>query len=125
MDCFNALKLTSPTIVEPNRSHVCDFNGAIPFRVENDFSFPMASKVRFKFPANGNRPAVDLIWYDGGMRPPIPEELVNQNKVLPEEGMMFVGDKGKILAGFNVQDPEIISGTKMESAKTKEDNDNE
>lgn len=26
--------------------------------------------------------------------------------------MMFVGDKGKILAGFRVEDPQIISGTK-------------
>lgn len=122
---FNALKLTSPTIVEPNRSHVCDFNGAVPFRVENDFSFPMASKVRFKFPANGNRAAVDLIWYDGGMRPPIPVELVNDDKVLPEEGMMFVGDKGKILAGFNVQDPQIISGPKKEASKPKPERDDE
>ncbi len=49
------------------------------------------------------------------MRPPIPVELVNDNKELPQEGMMFVGDKGKILAGFNVQDPQIISGKKMAS----------
>ena len=27
---------------------------------------------------------------------------------------MFVGDKGKILAGFNVQNPKIISGKKMD-----------
>jgi hypothetical protein len=114
---FNALKLTSPTVVIPNRSHVCDFNGAIPFRVKNDFSFPMASMVRFKYPANGDRPPVDLCWYDGGMRPAIPEELFRDNKELPEEGMMFVGDKGKILAGFNVQEPQIISGTKMEAPK--------
>jgi hypothetical protein len=112
---FNALQLTSPTTVEPHRSHVCDFNGPVPFRVNNDFSFPMASTVRFKYPANGNRPTVDLCWYDGGMRPPIPEELTNDNKELPQEGMMFVGDKGKILAGFNVENPQIISGKKMDS----------
>jgi hypothetical protein len=41
-------------------------------------------------------------------------ELLNDNKALPPEGMMFVGDKGKILAGFNVQDPQIISGSKMD-----------
>jgi hypothetical protein len=29
--------------------------------------------------------------------------------------MMFVGDKGKILAGFNVQNPQIISGKKMDA----------
>ncbi len=113
---FNALQLTSPTVVEPHRSHFCDFNGAVPFRVNNDFSFPMASTVRFRYPANGNRGPVDLYWYDGGMRPPIPEELANDGKELPEEGMMFVGDSGKILAGFNIQDPQIISGKKMEKS---------
>jgi hypothetical protein len=68
----------------------------VPYQIANNFSFPMASSVRFKYPANGSRPAVDLVWYDGGMRPPIPMELLNDNKELPAEGMMFVGDKGKI-----------------------------
>ena len=112
---FNALQLTSPTVVEPHRSHFCDFNGAVPFRVNNDFSFPMASTVRFSYPANGSRGPVDLYWYDGGMRPCNPDELGRDNKELPEEGMMFVGDKGKILAGFNVQDPQIISGVRMDA----------
>jgi hypothetical protein len=85
----------------------------------------MASKVRFKFPANGSRPPVDLVWYDGGMRPPIPAELLNENKMLPEEGMMFVGDNGKILAGFNVQDPHIISGPKKEASKPKAERDDD
>ena len=113
---FNALQLKSPTVVEPHRSHVCDFNGSVPFRVNNDFSFPMASTVRFSYPANGNRGPVDLFWYDGGMRPPIPDELAMDGKELPEEGMMFVGDSGKILTGFNIQDPQIISGKKMEKS---------
>ncbi|MEP7322421.1 MAG: Gfo/Idh/MocA family oxidoreductase [Saprospiraceae bacterium] len=110
---FNALKLTSPTIIEPHRSHVCSMHEPVPYRIQNDFSFPMASTVRFKYPANGNRGPVDLCWYDGGMRPAIPSELFDANKELPAEGMMFVGDKGKILAGFNVQNPQIISGIKM------------
>jgi hypothetical protein len=111
---FNALQLTSPLSVEPHRSHVCGFHEPVPYRIENNFSFPMASTVRFKYPANGSRGPIDLCWYDGGMRPPIPEELVEQNKELPQEGMMFVGDKGKILAGFSVQNPQLISGTKMD-----------
>ena len=115
---FNALKLTSPTVIEPHRSHVCGFRGAVPYRINNDFSFPMASTVRFSYPPNGNRSAVDLYWYDGGMRPAIPAELSAENKELPAEGMMFVGDKGKILAGFNVQNPQIISGKKMEAPAT-------
>lgn len=118
---FNALKLTSPTTVIPNRSHVCSFNGPLPYRINNDFSFPMASMVRFKYPANGSRGPVDLCWYDGGMRPPIPEELFSQNKELPQEGMMFIGSEGKILAGFNVQNPQIIAGKKMDTPKAGDD----
>jgi hypothetical protein len=116
---FNALQLQHPTIIEPNLSHVCDMNGVVPFQIENNFSFPMASSVRFKYPANGNRPAVDLIWYDGGMRPAVPTELLEQNKELEPEGMMFVGDKGKILAGFRVENPQIISDNKMNSESSK------
>lgn len=121
---FKALQLEAPTIVEPCRSHVCGFNDVVPFRVKNDFSFPMASMVRFKFPAKGSRPAVDLCWYDGGMRPAVPEALYKQNKELPAEGMMFVGDEGTILSNFHVGDPKIISGKRAgESITTKRDND--
>jgi len=119
---FNALQLTSPTIVEPNLSHVCGMHDPVPYEIENNFSFPMASSVRFKYPANGSRPPIDLVWYDGGMRPPVPVELLNDNKELPAEGMMFVGDQGRILAGFNVQDPQIISGKKMEKSVNENTN---
>jgi hypothetical protein len=112
---FNALKLTSPTVIEPNRSFVCGFHDPVPYRINNDFSFPMASMVRFRYPANGDRPPVELCWYDGGMRPETPLELLEENKDLPQEGMMFVGDKGKILAGFHITDPKIISGKKMDA----------
>ncbi len=118
---FEALKLTSPTVVEPNLSHVVGMNDPVPFQIHNDFSFPMASTVRFKYPANGSRPAIDLCWYDGGMKPARPVELIEANKELPAEGMMFVGDQGKILAGFNVQDPHIVSGKKMEAAAANTD----
>jgi hypothetical protein len=52
------------------------------------------------------------------MRPAIPVELLEADKELPAEGMMFVGDQGKILAGFNVQNPQIISGKKMDAPAT-------
>jgi hypothetical protein len=34
---------------------------------------------------------------------------------MPEEGMMFVGEKGKILAGFRGEDPEIIPSRLMKA----------
>ena len=111
---FDALQLESPTVIEPNLSHFIEFNGVVPNYVRNDFSFPMASSVRFKYPAKGARPAVDLCWYDGGMRPQLPAELLDNNEELPAEGMMFVGDKDKILAGFNVQNPRLLSQKKTD-----------
>ena len=105
---FNALELGSPTSVEPMLSHTCGLKDSIAFTVSNDFSFPTACTVRFKYPPSGRRPAVDLFWYDGGMRPPTPPELDIDDKELPIEGMMFVGSKGKILAGFFLEDPHLI-----------------
>ena len=110
---FKALDLKGPTSVEPMFSHHCVFKNNTAATVKNDFSFPDASSVRFRYPANGQRAAVDLIWYDGGMRPPTPEELDEDQKQLPAEGMLFVGDKGKILAGFRVESPQLIPQQRM------------
>jgi hypothetical protein len=74
--------------------------------------------VRFKYPARGQRPAVDLVWYEGGIRPPTPDELEEDHKDLPSEGMMFVGDKGKILAGFQVESPRLIPESRMRGYTT-------
>lgn len=115
---FNALQLTSPEIIEPNLSHFVGMGDHTPNFVRNNFSFPMASMVRFKYPANGERPPVDLCWYDGGMRPPIPAELIAINEDLPAEGMMFVGEKGKILTGFNIQNPRLFSRKKKDIKTT-------
>jgi hypothetical protein len=110
---FQALELGSPASVEPMLSHACEFKDNVATKVKNDFSFPTASSVRFKFPARGKWAGVDLIWYEGGMRPPTPPELEEDNKELPAEGMMFVGRKGKILAGFHVDSPRLIPERRM------------
>jgi hypothetical protein len=110
---FNSLELGSPASVGPMLSHTCEFNDVVPKRVKNDFSFPTASVVRFKYPAQGERAAVDLIWYDGGMRPPTPPELEEDDKELPPEGLMFVGDRGKALAGFFLESPRLIPEKRM------------
>lgn len=117
---FNALELDAPVRVEPMLSHNCEFRSGVSGRIGNDFAFPAASCTRFKYPARGPRPALDLIWWDGGMRPPTPEELDEDQKDLPAEGMMFVGDKGKILAGFHVDSPRLIPEKRMKGAPAAE-----
>jgi hypothetical protein len=87
----------------------------VAVKIRNDYSFPAACTIRFKFAAKGSRPALDLFWYDGSMKPPTPEELEAQNQELDAEGLMFVGDKGKILADFLGNNSRIISGQKSVS----------
>jgi hypothetical protein len=69
--------------------------------------------VQLNFPEQQALPAFNLYWYDGGMKPFIPDELEEDDRDMPDEGMMFVGDKGKILAGFLGERPEIIPGKLM------------
>ena len=83
--------------------------------VDNDVAFPQSCLIRLKFPEQKELPAFDLLWYDGGMKPFPPEELEADGRDTPNEGMMFVGDKGKILGGFRGENPEIIPKSKMDS----------
>lgn len=108
---FEALNLGEPTIIEANFNHVSNINekGAT-FKINNDFSFPFASSCRFKYPAVNGRPAIDLVWYDGGMRPPVPKEFYEQGVEFPSEGMMFKGSEGIILTrGFKAENPYLLS----------------
>ncbi len=81
---FRALQLGAPTSVEASSTRV------------NEEMYPLASKVTFLFPARGAQPEVQLVWYDGGIRPPRPPEL-EEGRVMGAMGALLVGDKGKIL----------------------------
>ncbi|HOQ61653.1 MAG TPA: Gfo/Idh/MocA family oxidoreductase, partial [Vicinamibacterales bacterium] len=110
---FQALELDAPLSVESTPSHVCAVADDICYTIKNDYSFPAACTVRMRFGAKRARPGLDIFWYDGGIRPPVPEELMAENKELPSEGMLFVGDTGKILGGFRAENPQIVPEAKM------------
>jgi len=90
-------------------TRVVENNVSRPYN--NDVAFPVSCIIRFKFPKQQTLPAFDLYWYDGGMKPNTPEELGNAS--LEPEGMLFVGDKGKILAGFRTESPRLLPNDKM------------
>jgi hypothetical protein len=113
---FREFDLDAPIAVESRPAHACRLDGKVAVTIKNDFSFPAACMIRFKFAAKGNRPALDLFWYDGSLKPPTPEELETGD--LSPEGMMFVGDSGKILAGFRGENPRIIPEKKMREYRT-------
>jgi hypothetical protein len=109
---FQLLDLESPISVESAPSHVCTVSDQVCLRIKNDYSFPAACTIRMRFAPRGERAALDIFWYDGGIKPAVPEELMAENKELAEEGMMFVGDKGKILGGFHGENPKLIPEAK-------------
>lgn len=114
---FQKLQLEAPYSVESTPSHLCTLNGNSAVRIRNDYSFPSASVVRFRFAAKENRPPLDLFWHDGSMKPPTPDELLVENKELETEGMMLVGDKGKIIAGFLGENARLFVGGKVTSSE--------
>jgi len=81
---FRALKLGHPVSVEASSSRA------------NKETYPLAAMITYQFPARGEMPPVKLVWYDGGLRPPRPEELEPGEEMGPN-GHLFIGDKGKIL----------------------------
>jgi predicted dehydrogenase len=81
---FRALKLVAPESVEASSGP------------NNGESFPLASIVRYEFPARGEMPPVKLTWYDSGLMPPRPKFL-EDGRQLGDNGLMFVGDEGAML----------------------------
>jgi len=79
-----ALDLGYPTAVETVST---PFSGG---------SFPNATTTFYDFSARGNRPAVRMTWYDGGLLPPRPEEIGEEN-LNPTGGALLVGSKGKLI----------------------------
>jgi hypothetical protein len=105
---FLTLGINSPAVsAEAYGTTTCALDGNVSVGVKNDVAFPLSCIIRFKFQAQAELPAFDLFWYDGGMRPVNPDELSDSGKALTREGMMFIGDKGKIIAGFRGENPQL------------------
>ena len=109
---FQQFQLDAPVAVESRPSHLCTLRANVAEKIHNDYSFPAACTIRFRFAAKDKRPALDLYWYDGGIKPPTPDELGSSAELEPE-GMMWVGDNGTILAGFRGENPRLLPEEKM------------
>jgi predicted dehydrogenase len=106
---YSALKLTAPTAV--------DSSSTLVFKD----SLPLASTVHYEFPERDGMPPVRLHWYDGGMLPARPEELEEGKELDREDGIIFVGEKGKILVeGWGGNEPRLIPESKMKAYKQPE-----
>jgi predicted dehydrogenase len=94
---FSALKLGAPESIQASSTPV------FPETV------PMAAIVHYGFPARGELPPVQLHWYDGGLLPERPVELGENRELSREDGILFVGEKGKMLVeGWGGEKPRLL-----------------
>lgn len=98
---FWALKLGAPETIEASCTDL------------NDETHPVAGLVRFNFPARGDMPPVELMWYDGLMPPGYPgienSRLLGEN----EGGILMEGDDGFLTAGIYANSPMLLPQDKF------------
>lgn len=83
---FYALELDAPIAAECESSPI------------GRDSYPAWQVLTMEFAAKGKQPALKIRWYDGGKMPKAPADVEGQF-VLPDNGIMFIGDKGTMVCG--------------------------
>ena len=110
---FWALKLKYPTSVQGSYAANCVEKWK---RMEVDESYPPGSKIHFEFPKRQDMPEVKVNWYDGGLLPERPDELEEGRKLGDGgSGVIFVGDKGKLMCGCYASSPQLIPYSEMKA----------
>jgi predicted dehydrogenase len=103
---FRALKLGYPISVEASSGQVYASNFQL---ADIPDSCPPCSKVHLQFPARDGMPPVEMIWYDGGIMPKRPEELLPGEEMGNSDGgVIFEGSKGKIMCGVYGVKPTLL-----------------
>jgi predicted dehydrogenase len=87
---FWALDLDAPTSI---RAETVDYD-----LKKHGETYPPGTKITFEFPAKKSRGPVKLVWHDGNITIPRPNEFSADEKV-PGTGAILFGDKGMIVHG--------------------------
>jgi predicted dehydrogenase len=105
---FWTLDLGAPTSVQVDDTGDWD-------PTKHSETFPGKTVVKYDFAAKGNRPAVQLTWYDGDARPALPKEISKDEKEkFPSIGALIIGDKGKMIYGsLGAGRPTILNKDQM------------
>jgi predicted dehydrogenase len=110
-----ALGLGSPAVVEASTT----IDGTVLDNNQRNFeTYPIASIITFEFPARGALPPVKMTWYDGGLTPPTPAEMVHAKhwRRLHENGVLYIGSKGKMHHSSHGGMPELLPAELHEEA---------
>ncbi len=98
---FWALELGMPTSITASSTQW----GGDP---KKPASYPLACTAQYEFAARGNRPAVKMHWYDGGLLPPRPSVLPDSITLNGDGGGFFVGTKGIMLYDTYGANPRVF-----------------
>lgn len=108
---FMALKLTYPVSVECSAGRV--WKGFFDEAVYTD-CYPPSSKIHLQFPAREGMGPLEMIWYDGGILPRRPAELLPDEPLAEwDGGMILEGTTGKIMAGLFGRNPTLLPTARM------------
>lgn len=86
---WNAVDAGAPTVIEVDQEVSDKYNKDIT---------PVKLKVSFRHPANSWRGPIEIVWYQGGLKPEAPKSYVDVSRV--GNGAIFEGTKGTIFADF-------------------------
>ena len=101
---YNALALDVPRTIKND----C--------RPPNGFSFPEQATVTYEFPGTKyTTDTLEWVWYDGPGAPATHADLVlPDGEALPDQGAMFMGEKGRLLLPHFQQLPKLIVDRKYQ-----------
>jgi predicted dehydrogenase len=89
---WNVIDGGAPTSIEIDRDVSDKYNPDI---------CPVKLKAHFQQPANSWRGPVELVWYQGGLKPEAPKNYIDISRV--GNGAIFEGTKGSIFADFTTR----------------------
>lgn len=82
---------------------------------------PFSSSIHLDYPRNDNKGNIKVSWYDGGILPELPEELLPGEAFGNSDGgVMFIGDKGKLMADCYGANPRLLPLKKNETLNIPE-----
>jgi len=99
---FYALDLGAPVVAEAQNSGL------------GQETYAAWQIITFEFTARGARPELKMFWYDGGKLPTKPADLGDEID-LPDNGILFIGEKGTVLCGGWSGAPKLFPASRRES----------
>jgi predicted dehydrogenase len=94
---FWALKLSAPQSIEAYSSPVYKETA------------PLASLITYTFKSGLDGSTVNLVWYDGGLKPNIPKGLESGKNIWNTSGVLIKGDSGILIYGHKHSKPVLLA----------------